>query len=328
MKKVIYCLVAGVLLAALCLGCAPTPAPKAEPITLKVVAARPKPSSTNVPFFEWEKRLMEKTKGELIIEFAGGPEAISAFELGAAVQKGVIDMAYAIPNYYADILPETLIGGIVQTTPMEDRKSGFHDLLVKRHEEVGLYWVSRMCHGTVFHLFTDDRVEKLADLKGLRFRSAPLYDALFKELGITGITMEMGEVYTAIERGLVDGYAYPMHAIPSAGLHEVTKYVVDHGFWTGFTGIIVNLDRWSSLPKHLQDAMVETAIEVEPWMLDFYREDVKKGREVLQDAGAEFIKLSPQEGQQLIDSAYRVRWEEIFEKCPETGPIAQKLVSK
>ncbi len=74
------------------------------------------------------------------------------------------------------------------------------------------------------------------------------------------VTLRPSEVYTAVERGVVDGFALStVGMIVDAGLYEVTKYTIDHPFLNTNFVVIMNLDSWNRIPKNLQDLLRETA---------------------------------------------------------------------
>ena len=70
------------------------------------------------------------------------------------------------------------------------------------------------------------------DLTGLKIRITPVYRDFFTALGATVVQTAPGEVYTALERGVVDGYGWPTAGIFDLGWHEKTKFRVDPGFYT------------------------------------------------------------------------------------------------
>ena len=79
--------------------------------------------------------------------------------------------------------------------------------------------------GVPFHLYVtkDMPVAKPDDLKGLRFRGQPNYNAMFRHYGIAGVNIAPPEVYTALERGTVQGYGWPLWGIDDFGWDKLTK---------------------------------------------------------------------------------------------------------
>ncbi len=127
MKRVIYSLMVVVLTAALLLGCAPAPAPKAEPIVLKAVSFRVETNPVLTGFFKLIDRVNERAKGELIIEYTGGPAAIPAREQAAAVRKGIADITINPTAFYDGMFLEAELLTLSEYTPREERERGIYD---------------------------------------------------------------------------------------------------------------------------------------------------------------------------------------------------------
>jgi len=93
-----------------------------------------------------------------------------------------------------------------------------------------------------------------ADLKGFKIRLpvAPYLIALFQHLGASPTPINFGEVYSALQTGVVDGQENPLVLIDTAKLYEVQKYVsLTNHVWAG---IHVSFGRaaWTRLPPDLQ----------------------------------------------------------------------------
>jgi len=100
-----------------------------------------------------------------------------------------------------------------------------------------------------------------ADMKGLKMRiqSSEVIKTQMRELGTLPQIMAFGEVYQALQTGVVDGTENPHSNLYTQKMHEVQKYVIltDHGY-LGYA-VIVNKKFWDELPpdvrKQLEDAM-------------------------------------------------------------------------
>ena len=90
-----------------------------------------------------------------------------------------------------------------------------------------------------FHLYLNKQITA-PDLTGLKLRITPVYRDFFQALGATVVQTAPGEVYTSLERGVVDGYGWPITGIFDLGWHEKTKYRVDPGFYTAEVSILIN----------------------------------------------------------------------------------------
>ena len=103
--------------------------------------------------------------------------------------------------------------------------------------------------GVPFHLYVvkDMPLSKPEDLKGLRFRGQPTYNAIFKNYGIAGVNIAAPEVYTALERGTVQGYGWPLWGINDFGWDKLTKIRIDPGFYNVVVNVLMNKSRYDAL---------------------------------------------------------------------------------
>ncbi|MBV8165628.1 MAG: TRAP transporter substrate-binding protein [Alphaproteobacteria bacterium] len=97
-------------------------------------------------------------------------------------------------------------------------------------------------------------IEKPEDLKGFKIRLpvAPAFLELFKHLGASPAAINFGEVYSALQTGVVDGQENPLILIDTAKLYEVQKYCsMTNHLWSGLH-VSFNNQAWKKLPSDLQ----------------------------------------------------------------------------
>jgi len=136
------------------------------------------------------------------------------------------------------------------------------------------------------------------------------------------------DVYTALERNVVDGYCWVSVGIRDWGWQKQTKYIVEPGFYRGPNPILVNLKTWSKLPKKLQDLLTEAAIETEKKVVVHFEDLAKKERPLLIKEGIQIIDLPPAEKERFLKVAYDEGWKDVIQKNPKTGPELKKLLTK
>ena len=106
-------------------------------------------------------------------------------------------------------------------------KNGAYDYVNQLWNQKGdMQYLARIVEHQPFHLYLNKKVEK-PDLTGLKIRVTPVYRDFFTALGATVMQTAPGEVYTALERGVVDGYGWPIGGIFDLNWHERTKFRVD-----------------------------------------------------------------------------------------------------
>lgn len=321
MYSIVLCTLGFLLLGAV-------PAATAAPQTLKGVSynVMSKAELALVAYQMFIDKINERASGKLKVEYLGGPEVIPAGEQMTALSKGVVQLL-VIPGYHSSIVPEINATLVSDITPVEQRTVGFYDLMVDIHrKKLGVLPLSRVDYGIPFYLYTKANVQKLDDLRGLKFRSNANYDPLFKELGIVSVAMPGSEIYTALERGLVVGFPWPAF-ITQLRLQEVVDKVIDHGWWGGGAiYIYMNAKVFDNLEPALQKIIVEVSKEVEAESMAKASSLIQEERDRLTAAGVKFVKLP--DGKELQKIAADVRWKDIVKASPDLGPKMREMISK
>ena len=88
--------------------------------------------------------------------------------------------------------------------------------------------------------------EKLADFLDLKIATTGFTEQEFiKALGATPVPINLPEMYTAMERGVVDAYFTITIAVFDFGLQDITPYCLDERVELGGVGYVINLDKWN-----------------------------------------------------------------------------------
>src|SRR2546422_11081485 len=77
----------------------------------------------------------------------------------------------------------------------------------------------------------------------MKIRITPVYREFFQSMNAQVMTTAPGEVYTALERGVIDGYGWPIHALFDLNWQEKTKFRVDPGFYNAEVSLAWTLAR-------------------------------------------------------------------------------------
>ncbi len=305
-----------------------TAAVAAEPVKLKAVTFQGKQVAFVDAFFIYKDILAKEAKDTVTIEYLGGPEAIPPFEQIESVKNGVVDMALLPAAYYVPQMPIADAVKLSELTPWEERKTGAYRFINEQHQaQVNCYYLGKFTNGIKFHLYLNKKIDK-PDLSGLKIRVTPVYKPFVEALGGIPITTAPGEVYTALERGVVDGYGWPSIKISDFGWHEVTKYIVDPGFYQVDVGLVVNLDKWNKLPADVKKALIDAAKKTEHAASDHYAKLIKEERAFILEKGVEPITFSAEEKKTYIDTAYDAGWKQVMKRAPELAKEYKKLITK
>ncbi|HEU4380715.1 MAG TPA: TRAP transporter substrate-binding protein DctP, partial [Hyphomicrobiaceae bacterium] len=261
------------------------------------------------------------------INFIGGPKAMPPFEVGTALKNGVVDMAFVTGAFYTNVMPEADAWKLTERPMAELRKSGAFDYMAKLYDQkMNAIFLARYANDSPFHLYLTKPITK-PDLNGLKIRITPVYRDFFSALGATVVQTAPGEVYTALERGVVDGYGWPIHGIFELGWQEKTKYRVDPGFYNVEVSVIVNKDAWNKLNDAQRKVVTEAAQWLETEGTDWAKHNAAEV-ERQKASGIETITFSADEAQSFRAKAYATGWEGVIKQSPEHGPKLKEFFSK
>lgn len=302
-----------------------------KPIVIRGLVPFPIATDPYVPTVrEFLKRVNERSKGKLKIELQGGPEIIPTFDQPDALRKGVIDMLIWIPASYAKpLVPEVLAYELSEISAWEARKSGANALWDEIFQKkLNAKYLGRLWGLVPYNIYSNKKVEKIEDFKGLIIRTMPLYVPFIKALGASPMTQPPSEVYTALERHTVDGFMFLQFGISAFSWQEVTKYRIDPGVFEVGGATFMNLNVWNKIPKDLQDIINDVMADFEYIGAAQIVLMAKREWDVLAKAGMSVISLPPKDAKKFYETAYNTTWETVIKDAPETGPKLRKLISK
>lgn len=299
----------------------------AQEVTLRLVSAFPENQFYVKRTVEWIEKVNGEGKGVLHINFIGGPKAIPTFEVGKAVQSGVVDIGFTTGAFYTNVMPEADFLKLSETSAAEQRKNGGYDLINRIWaEKANMRYLAKVVEFTPFHLYLNKKIDK-PDLTGLKIRITPVYRDFFQAMGASVMTTAPGEVYTALERGVIDGYGWPIHALFDLNWQEKTKYRVDPGFYNAEVSLVMNLDKYKSLPPKVREYLERQALAYEQ-QNDFwksYNEDEKKRQA---EAGIQTIAFDAATSKAYVEKAKEVGWASAIKSSPQYGEQLKKVLAK
>lgn len=312
---------------AIALCVASTGSLSAQEVTLRAVNAFQEGTAFAKPFEEFIEKVNADGKGVIRINYIGGPKAMPPFEVGNAVKTGVVDVGNATSAFYTNLLPEAEALKLATRTIQEQRQNGAWEYVNKLHnDKLNAWYLARHGDGVPFHLYLNKPLDK-ADLKGLTIRVTPIYRAFFTELGANLVQTAPGELYTALERGVVDGYGWPIQGIFDLGWQEKTKFRVDPGFYQVDVNILVNLDRWKKLTEAQRAVLTKAALWVEERNARNAELNVAEAKRQ-GDAGIKTIALAGAERDKWNAAAQESGWAYVKKIAPQNADELRRLLVK
>jgi TRAP-type transport system periplasmic protein len=299
----------------------------AQEIVLRAVTAFQPGTSFSKPFEAFVEKVNAEGKGLVRINLIGGPSAIPPFEVGNAVSTGVVDIANVTSAFYPNLVPEGEALKLAERTIQEQRKNGAWELINQIHNQrMNAWFLARTGDGVPFHLYLNKPIER-PDLTGLTLRVTPVYRAFFQALGANNVQTPPGEVYTALQRGVVDGYGWPIQGVLDLGWHEVTKMRVDPGFYQVDVNVLVNLNRWKSMSEPQRAFLTKMAEWLESTNANNAELNrVEAGRQAT--AGIKVIEFTGAEREKWLSTAREAGWAQVDKVAPANAKKLRELLSK
>lgn len=333
MKKTISVLLAAVMLLALCLsGCgsktetAETTESKDDgkvyELTLSMHDAK---TTANAVYLQaWIDKVAEATDGHVKITLYDNATLSAATDIGDNVKAGAVDIGWLYTSYYAGQFP---LSDVINL-PMQ----GFGDPivstnvlwdLIEKYPEVEEEWGDfklLMLYGNPGMIFAtaDSPITTVADLAGrtIRCPSGAITDVL-TAWGASPVTMAPPDLYEAVEKKNISGYIFEPAGICNFHLEEITNYYTDLPLYDGPFGLIMNLEKWNSLPEEYQKAIEElSGKEASLGAAETFANDVAEKREIIEAAGGEFVEVTDEAKAEfaVAADAYAETWIESMSK--------------
>jgi TRAP-type C4-dicarboxylate transport system substrate-binding protein len=318
-------------------GAAHAPAPvgaQAKPIVwnLPHVAAPTYYHTVNLNAFA--EKVKELSKGRMEIRVHPASSLYPGPELIPAVVDGRVELAPVLSAYLTDIFLEMgvlelpfMTGSIEEHRKAAEQLRGFYtEALARRGVKLLTVhtWPSQQ-------LFSAQPIRTLADWRGKKLRVYGAESAdLVRSLGGAPVSIPFGEVYTALQRGVVDGAMTSATNAEPMKFYEVSKYL-NYWYLTGASieWLGANQKAWDALPKDLQqvvlDALRAVRFEDKEWedarawddrarrraqelgmtIVDPPQEEIAKARAASRAAWDTWLKRTGPEGKRALDLALR-----------------------
>jgi C4-dicarboxylate-binding protein DctP len=226
-------------------------------------------------------------------------------------ELAMFDMPFALPGAPAEITKFTA-------------QSKAAELMKQRALEKGIIIVA--FHGIGPQSFlTKFPVAKLADLQGKKIRVIPSPPRIgaYQDWGAVARPMELGEVYTALQQGTIDGLENPPDVIYKMKLYEAAKYYTITEHFAFVSNLIYGKSWHDGLPADLKQAVDRAARETIPWTDDAYTKSQQESLEGMKKA-VTVTTMPPAELARMKELAYKGVWKRMAAD-PARGPVVKLL---
>ena len=285
--------------------------------TITAVHAFPETLIYTQSFLSFVDKVNEAGEGVVQIEVRGGPEAIGMFQQPDAVRDGIVDMVYTPGSFYGGALPEKDALVASNLTAIETRQNGGIALIDEIHQQkMGLKYLGWFDSGVCYNLWTREAPTFDADgnleVEGLKLRGNAVYNAFFtNHLGAQVIDLPTGEVYAALQRGVVDATGWTQIGLIDLKWNEFLNYRIEPCFFSTDLGVIVNLDRWNDLSEEARKIVQDVAIQHEIDSVNALRTKRDEDFAALEEQGMQVVELEGDARAAYLLAAREKNWERM-----------------
>lgn len=220
----------------------------------------------NVACYAFEKMVEEKSNGAFDVQIYPAAQLGDARTIVEGVQMGAIEMGDVENGPMGRFVPVASIWDLPFLFLNLDHAHKVLDGSVgqqvqQEYLSVGIRHLAYNDGG--FRYFTNSKrpIKTIDDMKGLKIRvmeSEIMIDTI-NAFGASAIPMAFGEVYTALQQGVVDGQENPLNLIYSQKFYEVQKYLSLSGHFYYPRQYIVSEMFWQRLTPEQQQIIAECA---------------------------------------------------------------------
>lgn len=278
------------------------------------------------------KPVNAKAKGVVAVRLVGGPEVVPPNNGGEAISKGQFDILHGPTSYYIGAFPEGY-AMLASNIPVEQlHGNGGYAMLdglfqKKMNAKLVAWGESETGYNTYLTVVPKMRADGVPDLSGLKMRATGTYRPLFEALGAVTINMKESEIYTGLQRGLVQGFGWPETGVPALGLHKLVKVRVTPPFYRANTVVTMNLPKWQSLTQEQKSAIETLSREYEKTALAFMKKEVEADDRTIRQADVKDLALQGAAAQKYLAIAFDSVWAEYgkLAKGGDTGALKAVL---
>jgi|MEHZ01.5.fsa_nt_MEHZ011507549.1_16 TRAP-type mannitol/chloroaromatic compound transport system substrate-binding protein len=210
------------------------------------------------------------TNGEVKIKAYSVGVLAGTFDGPQAVQKGTADICFCYPGFALNADPANgIFAGMVGGMPMEEfmhwfvAGDGTKLLTEMRQKTMQLHPVVTGFGTTEIFLHSHRKIQTIADLKGMKIRTAGAWADILKMVGASPTVLPPSDIFTALERRVIDATEF---TAPSTniklGFHKIAKYIILPGIHSPshMNEAVFKQSTWKSLPKKIQDQITAAGL--------------------------------------------------------------------
>lgn len=275
-----------------------------------------------IPFIE---ALEAETTAELSLGMVG-PETVPPFEQLDPVARGLFDMLYTNGAYHFNDIAVGMSLDAMNGNAEKLREAGVWQAVDAQYQEIGLKLIAVLLDLNGYHIMLKEPVGDNA-LEGRRVRGTPIYHPVIEALGGAPVVLPGGEIYPALERGVVDGAAWPTVGAVGFKWYEVADYLMRPTFGQVSHMVLMNLDTWNGLDDQTRSEIETIAAKFELEANEIFDGLAASERETLEAEGMKTTEVSDEMAEKISEAWFTGTLDLAATKNPEAIDEIRGLAS-
>lgn len=272
------------------------------------------------------KKIEDETTADISINVLG-PETVPPFEQIDPVSRGLFDLLFTNGAYHFN---ETAVGmafDAMHGNATALREAGVWQAIDEGYQKIGLKLVAVLFDLNGYHIMLKEPVGD-DGLNGRRIRGTPIYHPVIKALGGSPVVLPGGEIYPALERGVVDGAAWPTVGAVAYKWYEVAGHVMRPTFGQVSHMVLMNLDTWNGLDEATRSEIEAAAKSFELEANTIFDGLASKEQQTLEAKGMSVTKLNDELAKKLSSAWFQGALDLAATKNPEAIENIRGLAAK
>lgn len=279
----------------------------AGPIKLSYAQFAPPSTFVGVQLERWIDEVEKRTNGKVKIDAFHGGTLLGAKNMFDGVAAGTADIGTLVMAYQpgrfivtnATALPFGFPNARVASLTLWDLYLKYKPKAFSKVKVLTMYTSGPS------NIMSKVPVRSLADLKGLDLRASGGAAKTLKAWGANQVGMPMSATPEALQKGVVKGLFSSLEVMKDFKFAEICKYVTMTDEVIYPFSVVMNMDKWNSLPEDVQKVMMDLSREHSEWTGTYMDNHIIKSMEWSQKTqGVEVIKLAPEE---------KAKWDKLLE---------------
>jgi TRAP-type C4-dicarboxylate transport system substrate-binding protein len=305
-----------------------------QPITLSYASGYGATFSLSMHDVWWAQEVEKRTGGKVKIEFYWSEGLAKISESLDAVNSGLADIAFFATAMFGAKLPLSTATSLLYVTEKPDALSNaMMDMyrtfapLQEEYEKKNNVKVLSFSGTTPLIFGTREAWKGLDDFKGKKVRTFPGLEGPLASVGATPVTIAWGEIYTSLERGVVDAYTGTMWDLAGIGkFHEKAPYIIDLGVGVyAMAGTHINKDKWNKLPADVRKVLEEVAAEAIKKQPELYMQADERIYQVYKKANVKTVVFSQEDKNKFRNLVVPKQWEKWVSDMEGKGLPGKKF---